>query len=135
MKGLGEKLKAAGGNGQFIIDLAARVGGLSVGAPGAGAIWAGHNLIRYSENVDLSNSYVTGNSSGDRLGVAFGSAGNFTEQNQSIPGQGTILARRAGRPQGPDSLQEGARERRVGMNSNPTYPSYPNSADARITGG
>ena len=39
-------------------------------------------LAGYVENVDLSNSYVTGkvtgNSSGDRLGLAFGSAGNFT---------------------------------------------------------
>lgn len=39
-------------------------------------------LAGYAENVDLKDSYVTGkvtgNSSGDRLGLAFGSAGNFT---------------------------------------------------------
>jgi hypothetical protein len=39
-------------------------------------------IAGYAENVDLRNSYVTGkvtgNSLGDRLGLAFGSAGNFT---------------------------------------------------------
>jgi hypothetical protein len=39
-------------------------------------------IAGYVENVDLKDSYVTGkvtgNSTGDRLGLAFGSAGNFT---------------------------------------------------------
>lgn len=53
-------------------------------------------IAGYAENFDLSNSYitgtVTGNSSGDRLGLAFGSVGNFARMYRSYT-SGTVNGR------------------------------------------